>query len=307
MMGSSARTSAVVVHWNTPDLLKRCLEALRESREQQRVEVFVIDNGSRDDGFPDIVEAPGLRVVRNPGNHGFARAANQGAVMARGERLLFVNADAVVSGSDLVQLESALDADPGLAAVAPCALSADGELHSPAMRFLNPLNHAAGLLGLDRPALLARSYQAPGPQVFDADWVSASVLLLRTAAFEDLCGFDESYFFYGEDEDLCWRLRRRGYRVAVHGGVRVGDARGASSRQVPEWSERELYRGQLRFMRRRAGALGVFVYRVAVSTAVVIKLVARVLPGHRPASAEGGAMAVLRCLWGRQRLSIAQD
>ena len=89
-MSSAARTSVVVVHWNPPDLLLRCLEGLREPRERGRVDVLVIDNCSREDGFPDIGELPGLRIVRNPGNHGFARAANQGADWARGEFLLLL-------------------------------------------------------------------------------------------------------------------------------------------------------------------------------------------------------------------------
>lgn len=302
-MSSTARISAVIVHWNTPDLLLRCLEGLSEAHEQRRVEILVVDNGSREGGFPDIGEVPGLRIMRNPGNHGFARAANQGAAAARGEFLLFVNADAVLSGPDLDRLEAALAADPGLAAVAPWAVGPDGTLRSPAMRFLDPFNHAAGLLGLGP----GRSYATGDAELADVDWVSASVLLVRASAFEGLCGFDESYFFYGEDEDLCWRLGRRGYRVAVHRGVRVCDDRGASTRQVPDWSERQLYRGHLRFMRRRGGPLAVLAYRVAVSVALAVKMLFGPFRGRGRAAATGGHLAVLRCIWGRQGLSTARN
>ncbi len=308
-MSSAARTSVVVVHWNTPDLLLRCLEGLREPREHGRVDVLVIDNCSREDGFPDIGELPGLRIVRNPGNHGFARAANQGADWARGEFLLLLNADAAISGQELAALEAALDADPGLAAVAPCALGPGGTLSSPAMRFLDPLNHAAGLLGLGRSRY--RSDQNEGGDdgaglagVVDVDWLTASVILFRSAAFGELCGFDEAYFFYGEDEDLCWRLRRRGYRVAVHHGIRVRDERGASAGQVPGWAQRQLYRGHLRFMRRRGGPLAVLAYRVVVSTALVLKLVS----GRGRSAQKGtGPLAALRCIWGRQRLHTVRN
>jgi len=108
--------------------------------------------------------------------------------------------------------------------------------------------------------------------VRDVPWARASTLLVRRDVFLSIGGFDEGFFFYEEDEDLCWRMRRRGYRIGVVDSVRVRDVGGASAALAGDWPAVELYRGQLRFVRRRFGRGGEALYRMSVSVALAAKL-----------------------------------
>jgi N-acetylglucosaminyl-diphospho-decaprenol L-rhamnosyltransferase len=265
--------SVVVVHWNTPDLLERCLASVPAAMAGERHEVIVVDNGSRGTGRPSFERAPGLRVILNPCNRGFAVAANQGARAARGEYLLFVNSDVELSGGSVAQLLAELRGDPRLGAVAPATVDAHGGLAFPAMRLLGPLNHALGLTGLTAArSLRVRADRAGDDRLVVVPWTRASTLLVSRRVFHALAGFDEGFFFYEEDEDFCWRLARGGYRVAVDRDVVVGHHGGASARVARNWPVRALYAGHLRFVRRRGGPVAALIYRLGVSSVLLAKL-----------------------------------
>ncbi len=184
---------------------------------------------------------------------------------------MFLNTDVELAPEDLPALVDCLAAHPELAAVAPLARRASKQVESPAMHFLNPVNHIAGLLGRGRRRPFARSVRGHGMPVVEVDWLRASTLLVRADVFRELCGFDEAYFFYGEDEDFAWRLARRGYRVAVCQDVVVNDIGGASTRRAGHWTAASLYEGQLRFLERRFGRWVAAGYRVAVSFTLAAK------------------------------------
>ena len=272
---SQPRVSVVIVHWNTPELLDSCLHHLEASCEDMEMETLVVDNNSEDSGRLHLKEKPGLKIIRNSRNRGFAAAANQGAAMARGELLLFLNTEVSLPASSLSHLVSILTSYPELVAVAPVRISSHGR-EFPGMRFLNPLNQAASLLGLGGHGWLARRWphvSSAGRKPVEVDWLRASTLLIRRRQFADMCGFDEGYFFYGEDEDLCWRLALQGYRVAACAHLAVVDPGGASVRLAgQEWGARELCRGQMRFVRRRAGRLALLLFRLSTAVALAIKL-----------------------------------
>ena len=129
-------------------------------------------------------------------------------------------------------------------------------------------------------------------------WVRASTMVVRRDVFAAAGGFDEGFFFYEEDEDLCWRLARRGYRSAVAENVTVKDLGGASTelaKRIDDWPTVELYTGQLRFVRRRLGRTGVAAYKLSMSCALALKIAAAVLRMRRRAMRE--YLLVLRLLW----------
>jgi GT2 family glycosyltransferase len=275
--GRRPDVSVVVVHWNTPQLLRACILSMRDGLRDVESEVIVVDNGSDKDLRPPLWPAPGLQVIHLEENRGFAAAANRGAMRARGRLVLFVNSDVELTPHSAARLTRALDGDSRLAAVAAAARDRQGNDRDPAMRFLTPLNQAAGLLGLGGRAARAERADASGAtarSVRTVPWARASTMLVRRDAFVAVGGFDEGFFFYEEDEDLCWRLRRRGYRIGVVDAVRVRDVGGASTALAGDWPALELYRGQLRFVRRRFGRSGALLYRMTVSVALAAKLLA---------------------------------
>ena len=309
MSGGSTRSrperrpavSVIVVHWNTPQLLTRCLTSIDAAADGMPFEIVVVDNGSKGVGKPDLRARKGLCVLRNDRNRGFAAAANQAAAAARAELLLFLNTDVELSPGSIAALARELARDGRLAAIAPIGIAADGSPRFPGMHFLNAVNHSVALLGLPERGPLARRWRWRGSEgVVEVDWLRASTLLVRARVFRSVAGFDESYFFYEEDEDLCWRLARRGHSVSVAAGVHVYDPGGGSTAGAGSWPAASLYRGQLRFLARRSGPLNVLVYRFSVSAALLVKAMrARLASRERDGRPPVPTKELLRSLWGR--------
>jgi GT2 family glycosyltransferase len=243
----------------------------------------------------------------NAANRGFAAACNQAAHGASGRYLLFLNSDVTVAARSIETLVAALERDAGLAGVAPLEHDAGGRVTSPARRWLDPVVQGVALLGCTR----ARGPIPGGPVgVESVRGVTAAALLVRGRAFRLVGGFDEGFFFYEEDEDLGWRLARRGYRVAVCADALVLHSGGLSAGAAGAWPGLALYAGQARFLARRYGAPGAWVYRISTSIAVAVKGAAGVLLRHRRIAgtlARPAPFRVLKLLWsGRTRAPIAE-
>src|SRR5207247_2153310 len=171
------------------------------------------------DGSLEAVRAadPAVVCVPTGGNLGFGTAANRGLAVAKGEYVAVMNPDVVVESGTMKVLAEALDRDPTLAVVAPRVHNPAGTLH-PSARAFPGLADAVGhaFLGFVAPGnRLPRRYRLTDwdhASARDVDWVSGTCMLVRSSAVGQVGAFDESYFMYVEDVDLCWRLRARGWR-----------------------------------------------------------------------------------------------
>lgn len=223
----------VLVDHRTPDLAARALAGLVGGAVARRV---LVRTEARPGPGP-----VGVDLLTLPGNPGFAAAANRGAERGRAEWILFLNPDCFPSAGDLDELLARARALPGAGAVGPCLRRPDGSEHRPG--------------GVDLGGL-ARWLEGGGPRrgLTEVDWVAGTCLLVRREAWRQVGGFDERYFLYCEDVDLCRRLRRRGWRVAVAGSVQVTHLGGAS---FPDEEQRrfEYRRSRQRYMRRHGGRL----------------------------------------------------
>ena len=242
--------AAVVVNYNARDHLLECVRSLRGDGVAG---VVVVDNDSKDGSGPALAAEDPAAVFQPTGaNLGFGRASNLGVAMTTAPYVLILNPDAIVHPGAVPALSAALDADDGLAVVGPRVDNPDGTLYPSARRFPD-LAVAAGhaFVGLVRPAnRFTRNYRMldvdrsrPGP----VDWVSGTCMLVRRSAFESVGGFDEAYFMYVEDVDLCWRLWKAGWRVGYEPAARVTHAVGASSELAPYRMIAAHHRSLLRF------------------------------------------------------------
>ena len=249
--GTAPRVSAIVVSYNTRADLLRCLEALR-AQAGVPLETIVVDNASTD-GTVDAVRAgsPEVQVLANAENLGFARANNLGLRAARGELVLVVNSDCELRPGALAGLVAILDTRPDVAIVGPRTVGTDG---APQVSFgpsLTPLAEwrqgrlVRGVKAGEVAAL--RRADALAAQEREPDWVSASCFLARKAALEAVGGFDESFFLYEEDVDLCVRVRAAGGRILYTPGAEVVHHLGRSMDRAPALARLEYHRSHLRF------------------------------------------------------------
>jgi N-acetylglucosaminyl-diphospho-decaprenol L-rhamnosyltransferase len=247
------RVSAVVVNYNARNHLLECVRSLRADGVD---EIVVVDNSSTDGSLEALAKMESDVVsVPTGGNLGFGSAANRGLAVAAGEYVAVLNPDAVVESGTIKALAAALDADAGLGAVAPRVDNPDGTLY-PSVRAFPTMSDAIGhaFLGFVAPQnRFSRRYRMldwDHSRASDVDWASGTCLMLRAAALGDDARFDESYFMYVEDVDLCWRLRDAGWRVAYEPAGRVVHTVGASSELAPYRMILAHHRSLMRFSAR---------------------------------------------------------
>jgi GT2 family glycosyltransferase len=209
--------SAIIVNWNTADLLAGCLESLRAHvADTDSMEVIVVDNGSTD-GSAEMVarEWPAVSLIRNAENVGYTRANNQAIRVSRGAYLLLINADALLTPGCLSEMLAVMSRDQRCGAVGPRLVYGDGRWQRWTAGRAPSLSAALG-----HYFLLERLFPLNGmflgrdiQQACMADWVSSACMLVRRAALDQVGLMDERFFVYMDDVDLCQRLRSGGWAV----------------------------------------------------------------------------------------------
>ena len=229
------RFSVVIVNYASWPLTVRCVDSLYETGYED-FEVVVVDNDSPEP--PQL--PPGVRLIRNHQNLGFARASNRGIAVSSGEYLVLINPDSLVERGFFEKVEAFFEEDHSAGIAGPRILDEDGELQLSARR---EISLVSGLLG--RTSLLTRLFpksslvksQFPAVTSLDAptqvDWVSGACMLLRRRLIEQVGAFDERFFMYFEDADLCRRGREAGWSVVYLPHVEVVHEAGGSSRSRP--------------------------------------------------------------------------
>lgn len=218
--GTCPELSAVIVYFRTPGPLATCLRALC-TQSKRPGKVVVVDNSSAIDGRTDRpAGGKGWKWLCSKENLGFAAGCNAGAASTEGEFLLFVNADLELSPDACALLLGTARDHPDGAVVAPRIHGRDGQVELNARSFPSPLTGIAGRRSLFTKLLRGAGLNPPGfalepngPMV--VDWVSGACMLIRRSAFEAVGGFDESYWMYWEDADLCKRLAQAGWRTRL--------------------------------------------------------------------------------------------
>lgn len=267
-LDSTGRLEAVVVDHDAGEVLARCIASLLDAGASR---VVVVDNAvpsgaSKRALEPDVgtgahpevdqIELHRAVHVVEPGiNLGYGAGANRGAVRCEAELLLVCNPDVRVERDSLRRLADALDDDPGLAIVGPRVLEPDGTRYPSARRFpslIEGAGHAiAGRLWPhNRFSRRYRMTEMEPAETTGVDWVSGSCMLVRRKVFEELGGFDEAYFMYGEDVDICWRAHRSGYGVAYVPTASVTHVGGITTRRTPYRMLAAHHRSALRFASR---------------------------------------------------------
>jgi GT2 family glycosyltransferase len=234
--------SIIIPIWNQPHFLLRCLQAAM-AQTGPSIEFVLVDNASNKETLDLLARLDGFRIIRNSVNAGYVAGCNQGARLANGRRLLFLNSDTFVRAGAIAAGVAALDEDPHVGAVggrlvqpcgllqeAGCFVRADGTTGA----------YAAGL-PIDQHLAMTRR---------DVDYCSGAFMMTPEPVWRSLGGFDEIYSpGYYEESDYCLRLASRGFRVLFEPGIvadhyqfgsqaRSGDALRISMRNLETFRQR---------------------------------------------------------------------
>jgi N-acetylglucosaminyl-diphospho-decaprenol L-rhamnosyltransferase len=269
------RLALAIINYNTVSDLRACLSSVRDNLGDIRT--VVVDNGSSDGSREMVVaEFPWAHLEHNPGNPGYASACNR-ALRSTSEPYVFIlNSDVEFVEDGLEEILDYMDCHPDVGVLGPMVLNSDGTVQMSCRRFPSMLENVVhGFLGeIWRGNPFTISYHMKGIErrkPCNVDWVSGAAMLLRRDAAEKMGGFDEVYFMYVEDVDLCWRMRQGGYGAVYHPAFRlihhIGSASSQQSLRMLYQHHRSMY---IFFRKRYRGWKG-----LALTPLIVVGLAAR--------------------------------
>lgn len=267
--------SIIIINWNTRDLLEQCLDSLFRSTGIQELEVFVVDNASRDYS-PEMVKErfPQVHLIANDTNIGFAAANNQAARLSTGEYILLLNSDTIVRSGAIDTLAQFLDNHQRVGAVGARLLNADSSLQY----------SCSPLPGLGRE--FKRMFHLPGVRQDGyyemADWdintsrqvgvLLGACMLIRRKALDQVGLLDEDYFMYTEEVDLCYRIARAGWQLFWVPAAEVVHFGGQSTRQASDEMFLRLYESKLLYFRKHHGRFKSLIYKLILMAASLLRL-----------------------------------
>jgi N-acetylglucosaminyl-diphospho-decaprenol L-rhamnosyltransferase len=241
--------SVSLVNTNSRDLLLACLESLRGAD----AEIVVLDNASEDGSAAAVRERfPDVRVIEQRRRAGFGANHNTVIRATTGRYVFVLNEDTTSEDWGFERMVAHLDAHPRVAALAPRLVYPDGRPQASAWRFPSPPAAVLGLLTLGRSGIV----ESGGSETRDVDWAMAAAILLRREALDEVGLFDEGFFIYSEETDLCRRLRDAGWRTQYFPSVTVVHHESQFSSGIPERRINEMWRGRHRYWRKHHSRVG---------------------------------------------------
>jgi N-acetylglucosaminyl-diphospho-decaprenol L-rhamnosyltransferase len=256
----AAPIAAVVVDHDAGPLLDGCVRSLLVDGAARVVVVENGEAGSATEALAGLLAStppPPVHVVRPGRNIGFGAGANRGMAALAGptaepEWVLISNPDLLVHPGALDALRKVLEDRPAWAMVGPRIFTEEGDVYPSVRRFPSFVDAAGhALLAVFKPENRFTKRYNPGTPagdvVVEAGWISGSCFLARRSALEELGGFDEAYFMYAEDMDLCWRAHHAGWGVGFGGGASVTHIQGVSTARHPYRMMMAHHRSALRF------------------------------------------------------------
>ncbi len=255
------RVSVIIVSYNVRGFLENLLASLRHALDKIESEIIVVDNFSDDDTVDSLKKShPEVELIENRVNVGFGRANNQGVKASSGEYLLLINPDSIVEENTVQEMIGFVESHSDAGAAGCKILNADGSLQKACRRsFPTPWVALSKIFGLSaifpKSRLCGRynlTYLDPKEE-HEVDAISGSFMFMRRKVFEQVGGFDEDYFMYGEDIDLCFKIKQAGYKVYYTPATSVIHFKGESTRKSNINRTYEFYRAMSIFVGKRYG------------------------------------------------------
>jgi GT2 family glycosyltransferase len=268
---SAMDMSIVLVCWNNKTYLDQCLQSLYEGGVKSSFDVIVVDNGSKDGSQQMLAEKyPQVKLIQNEGNLGLGKASNQGIEATNGRYVLLLNNDTLVKGPALDTLVEFLDAHPEAGAAGGKLLNADGSFQSGYAPFSTLTEEF--LIATHIGELLWAGYPLHGDsnEIRSTGWLCSACLLVRRSALDQVGLLDESYFIYGDETDLQYRLNKAGWKVYFLPSSTIIHFGG---RSMDRWKRRKMvYRGKMLFYQKNYGLFRAFLLRILFGLMSFLKL-----------------------------------
>ena len=238
MSNGDIDVTAILVNYNTRDLLRPCLDSLRASSVDLRLQVVVVDNASRDGSAALLRSEFGdCELIANSVNVGFGRANNQACALARGRYVLLLNTDAFVEADTVSRTVAYMDQNPSFGVLGVRLTGRDGSLQPSCRYFPTPWNEFLARTSLGRFFPGARQVDDMAwdhASVRECDWVPGCYYLVRREVIDQVGLFDPRFFLYYEEIDHCKAVKAAGWKVVFYPDTTVVHVGGESAKSDAE-------------------------------------------------------------------------
>ncbi|PPD53040.1 MAG: glycosyl transferase [Methylotenera sp.] len=262
--------SVILVSYNTIEMTKKALNDLFASVGNLELEVFIVDNASRDNSVEVLRrEYPKITLIENSKNVGFGRANNQALPFIKGRYVLLLNTDAFVEPDTLIKTKQYMDTHPRCGMVGVKLVGRDGVLQ-PSCRYFptawNIFLERTNLKKYFKHAKLIDNMSWDHTSVRSCDWVPGCYALIRKEVIDQVGLFDPRYFLYYEEVDHCFAAKRAGWEVAYYPDTTVVHIGGESAKHEAAISSQSRQieslqiESELLFFRKNHGVLGVITH-----------------------------------------------
>lgn len=268
--------SVLIVSYNVKQYLLHAIDTVRASNYNGHIEIIVTDNNSYDGSAEALKQShPAVQIIANTENVGFGKAVNQGAEIATGDYLLILNPDTIIEESTIATFVEYMQSKPQVGMIGPKILNADGTLQPACKRsFPRPMVALPKLLGLSK--LFPKSkwagkynltYLDPD-EIHSVDAISGSCMFVRKTIFEEIMGFDERFFMFGEDIDLCYQIKNKGFEIHYVPTAKIIHFHGESVKSAPYDSIQAFYSAMVLFADKHFSASQKRFTRIFINTGV---------------------------------------
>ncbi len=267
--------SIIIVNWNTKDLLVKSLDSIFAFPPPGDFDVWVADNASTDGSAEAIrKQFPQVRLITSQENLGFAGGNNLAIRQASGRYILLLNPDTEVKRGALTRLVDFMDAHPEAGAAGPQTLNPDNTLQTSCYPLPTLSREFWRLFHLDK----IRPYGVYDMSRWDTsdprpvEVLMGSCIIIRREALEQVGLFDEDYFMYTEEVDLCYRLKKKGWQLFWVPRARILHYGGQSTQQIASEMFIQLYKSKIMFFRKHYGYLAGVAYKMILVSAALARL-----------------------------------
>ena len=272
--------SVIIVNYQTYELTKNTINSILDYNYPFEVEVILVDNASSDDSSDKLKNyfKDNIKFIQSKSNDGFAAGNNQGLKIATGKYQLLLNSDTIVWKNTLLDIYSFMEKNPDVGACGCQVLLENGDLDKACKRsFPNVKNsfyrlfHIPTNSGDDDYNL-----DLPDDEIYEIDCLTGAFIFTRKIVLDEIGLLDETFFMYGEDIDLCYRIKQAGWKIVYYGTSKITHFKGASSKKQKSKLIYEFYRAMYIYYKKHhaneSSAIVNIVVYIGISLLCLVKL-----------------------------------
>lgn len=260
MLANRPDISIIIVNYRVKEYLSLLLDSIKKAQQNLAIEIIVVDNNSQDDSVEYLSlhhENANITFIENKKNEGFGKANNQGLKKASGTYTLLINPDTVLENQGLIEMKNFMDLHNDCGVAGFKMINPDGSFARECRRSVPDLKSAIfRVLALDvifpKNRVIGKRYLGwmSESEIAEVPVISGAGMFWRTSLLKELEGFDEDFFMYGEDDDLCYRVQETGYKIQYFPSAILLHFKGESERIVSIKYLKKINSGLIQFFKK---------------------------------------------------------